>query len=169
MPSITFIVGRARDVFAGELAEVIDAELGKRFPAAHDLDEDPYHSEPVDAMGWRTLQQRVLRTLDVAPQITAVDAYQAVYLPEAPAAIDHVPIPNLADPLQVGSVNALVDDLRRFAEKTDLPTGDLELMQLGAHLLEDEGGAQADVETYVQLMLSARQAVARRQALWVVT
>ena len=165
---LTFVVGRASDVFVGELAQMVEAELAKKFPAPARLDEDPYQSEPVDAYGWRALQQRVLQTLDVAEQVTAIDAYQAVYLPDAPATIEHVTIPNLADPLQVGSVPALVDDLRRFAEKAELPIDDLELMQLGAHLLETAEG-QPDVETYVQLMLSAKQAIARRQGLWVVT
>jgi hypothetical protein len=168
--SLTFVVGTAADVFPGELAPLIVEELRKRFPAAAELEEDAYESEPVHASGWRALQQRVLQTLDMAPQITAIDAYQAVYLPDAPSAIQHLPIANLADPLQVGSVPALVEDLSRFAEKASLPTDDLELMQLGAHFLEHEDEhAEIDVQTYVQLMLSAKQAVARKQALWIVT
>jgi hypothetical protein len=167
--SLTFVVGTAADVFAGDLARAVDAELAKRFPAAGEAD-DPYHSEPVDASGWRELQRRVHQTLDVAPQLTTVDAYQAVYVPAEMEHVEHVPIVNVADPLQIGSLPALLDELRRFAASASLPTDDVELMQLAAHYLEsDDFASDLDVQTYVQLMLSAKQASARKQALWVVT
>ena len=167
--SLTFIVGTAADVFAGDLASAIDAELRKQFPAEARDGEEAYQSEPVDATGWRQLQQRVLRSLDVAPQLTSIDAYQAVYVPAAHPNVEHLPIANLADPLQVGSLPALIEELRRFASTASLPTDDVELMQLSAHYLEAEDpDADLDVQTYVQLMLSAKQAAARNQALWVV-
>jgi hypothetical protein len=162
------VVGAAADVFAGELAHAIEAELQRQFPSIARDDHDSYESEPVDASGWRQLQQRVLRTLDIAPQLTTVDAYQAVYVPVAHAAVEHVPVATLADPLQIGSLPALLDELRRFAEANALPTDDVELMQLGAHYLEGDFDADLDVQTYVQLMLSAKQASARNQALWIV-
>lgn len=166
--SLTFVVGSAADVFADDLARVVDAELRTRFPdVRHDGDE-AYESEPLDPMGWRHLQQRVLRTMDVAPQLTTVDAYQAVYVPAAHRGVDHLPIANLADPLQVGSLPALLDELRAFASAASLPTDDVELMQLAAHYLEDDFDKDLDVQTYVQLMLSAKQAAARNEALWVV-
>jgi hypothetical protein len=170
--SLTFVVGSATDVFAGALAEAIDAELRKQFPSVtrdgHGHDNEPYESEPVEALGWRQLQQRVMRTLDLAPQLTTVDAYQAVYVPVAHEQVEHVPIANLADPLQIGSLPALLDELRRFASGASLPTDDVELMQLAAHYLEDDFDSDLDVQTYVQLFLSAKQAAVRNQALWVV-
>jgi hypothetical protein len=156
------VVGTASDVFGEDLARLIDAEL--RIPVG----SDAYQSEPINAMGWRALQKRVLETLDVAPQLTGIDAYQAVYVPGA-TAIEQKPIGTLADPLQVGSLDALLEELRRFAAAASLPTDDVELMQLAAHYLESEDvDADLDVQTYVQLMLSAKQASARGQALWVV-
>jgi hypothetical protein len=167
--SLTFVVGRASDVFAGDLARAIDAELAARFPALHRGNDQPYQSEPVEAIGWRQLQQRVLRAVDVSPQLATVDAYQAVYLPLPHDHVEHLPIGNLADPLQVGSLPVLLDELRRFAAKAALPTDDVELMQLALHYLESEDpDADLDVQTYVQLMLSAKQAIARGDALWVV-
>lgn len=161
--SLTFIVGTAADVFGAELARAIDDALQVR------RDGEAYQSEPVPAMGWRALQSRVMRVLDAAPQLTTVDAYQAVYLPSHADGVEHVPVGNLADPLQVGSLTALLDELSRFAAATSLPTDDLELMRLAAHYLEgDDVDADLDVQTYVQLMLSAKQALARMQALWVV-
>lgn len=166
--SLTFVVGAATDVFAGDLANAIDAELRKQFPSVARDGNEPYESEPVHATGWRQLQQRVMRTLDVAPQLTTVDAYQAVFVPVAHAQVEHVPIANLADPLQIGSLPALIEELRSFAAGASLPTDDVELMQLAAQYLEGDFDADLDVQTYVQLFLSAKQASARNQALWVV-
>lgn len=166
--SLTFVVGSAADVFPGDLAGAIDGVLRKHFPSIASDGDEPYHSEPVDASGWRLLQQRVLRTLDLAPQIAGVDAYQAVYVPPASDHVDHLPVANLADPLQVGSLPALIDELRTFAAKAALPTDDVELMQLAAHYLETDFDKDLDVQTYVQLLLSAKQAAARNQALWIV-
>ena len=166
--SLTFVVGAATDVFAGDLAQAIEAELRKQFPTVQRDADEPYESEPVNATGWRQLQQRVLQTLDVAPQLTSVDAYQAVYVPVAHERVEHVPVANLADPLQIGSLPALIEELRRFAAGASLPTDDVELMQLAAQYLEGDFDADLDVQTYVQLFLSAKQALARNQALWVV-
>ena len=158
--SITFVAGTARDVFGAELGRAIDEVLST---PGHD---EPYRSDPVDAAGWRALQGAVLRALDAAPQITTIDAYQAVYVPGA-SGVRHVPVANLADPLQVGSLDELLDELSRFAAATSLPVDDVELMSLFAQLLESDE-INLEVETYVQLMLSAKQAKARGVALWVV-
>ena len=109
-----------------------------------------------------------MRTLHGAPQLTTIDAYQAVYVPVAHDAIEHAPIANLADPLQIGSLPHLIDELRRFSAATSLPTDDVELMQLAAHYLENDFDSDLDVQTYVQLFLTAKQAMARNEPLWVV-
>jgi hypothetical protein len=167
--SLTFIVGSAADVFPQGLAQAVDEELRARFPTISPDADERYESDPLDASGWRLLQQRVLRTLDVAPQLTTVDAYQAVYIPTDIANVEHIPIANAADPLQVGSLDQLIEELRQFAAAASLPIDDVELMQLNAHYLEqDDPNADLDVQTYIQLMLSAKQAAARQQALWVV-
>lgn len=161
--ALTFVVGTAADVFAPDLARLIDAALGLA-PGG-----EPYRSEPVNALGWRALQTRVLRTLDLAPQLTGIDVYQAVYVPSRSAGVEHVPVGNLADPLQVGSLDALLAELRAFAAAASLPTDDVELMGLAAQQLENEDpDANLDEQTYVQLLLTAKQALARRQPLWVV-
>jgi hypothetical protein len=165
--SLTFLVGDAADVFGEQIAGAVDAELRSRFtPPEHG---ESYESEPVDATGWRQLQTRVLRTLSSAPHIAGVDAYQAVYIPVKFGDVDHVAVGNLADPLQIASLPELLSELGSFAAAASLPTDDVELMQLGAHYLEDEDiHRDLDVQTYVQLMLSAKQATARGQALWIV-
>jgi hypothetical protein len=155
-------------VFGGELARAVDAELRKHFSAPPPTD-DAYRSEPVDAAGWRQLQQRVLRAVEYAPQITGADGYQTVYIPAPLGTIDYLSVANLADPLQLGSLPALLTELHEFAAAQSLPTDDVELMQLAVHYLEsDDPDADLDVQTYVQLMLSAKQAAAHGVALWIV-
>lgn len=170
--SLTFVVGTAADVFAGELAERVAQALEQRFAGANASGEEPYRSEPVTAAGWPQLQRLATSMLgrEAMPQLTTVEAYQAVYI-SADTDVQHVAIPSAADPLQIGSVPRLLDELQRFATAASLPTGDLELMQLAVTYLEDDESFERDLEvqTYIQLMLSARQAAARRQSLWVVT
>lgn len=170
--SLTFVVGCAADVFGEALARSIEGELHKRFAAIPPDGEEAYHSEPVNAMGWRKLQQLASSMLgaDAIPQLAKIDAYQAVYVPVAGDGVEMIAIPQAADPLQVGRVPELLEELKRFAASASLPTDDVELMQLAAHYLEsDDIEKDLDVQTYVQLMLSAKQAVARKQPLWVVT
>lgn len=156
-------------MFGPELARAVDAELRQRFAATpHD---DVYRSEEVNAAGWALLQQLATSMLgrDAVPQLATIEAYQAVYIPRD-AGVEHVAIANAADPLQIGSLPRLLDELQRFAASASLPTDTLELMQLAAHYLEDDAAfeRELDVQTYVQLMLSAKEASARGQALWVV-
>jgi hypothetical protein len=170
--SLTFVVGNAADVFPPDFAREVEGELRKRFELGSSS-EDAYRSDDLEAVGWPALQQRAVNALGVggASQIAAVDAYQAVYLPGASGPVEHIAVANAADPLQVGSVAKLVEELNALAAKTKLPTDDIELMDLAAHYLEDDAkfDQDLDVQTYIQLMLSAKQAVARKQPLWVVT
>ena len=174
MPSLTFVVGSPSDVFGGgALASAVDDVLRTRFSFSAHGDEEPYRSDPVDASGWLKLQQRAALAIGgpAVPHLVNVDPYQAVYLPDGVPNVEQVPIPNAADPLQVGSVAELLAELRSFAASASLPTDDVELMQLAAHYLEDDDlfDQDLDVQTYVQLMLSAKQAAARRLPLWIVT
>lgn len=161
----------ADDVFPSDLAASIESELTARYSFSAVRGEEPYRSEPVNPAGWRELQNlmRSMLGTGAAPHFTSVDAYQAVYIPAPVAGVDQITLPNAADPLQVSSLEGLIEELRRFADQAQLPTDDLELMQLAADYMEAEVERELDFQTYVQLMLSAKQAVARRQALWVVT
>jgi hypothetical protein len=169
---LTFIAGTASDVFSGEFADAVGDELRSRYGFTPASIEEPYRSEPVNAAGWRDLQNlsRSMLGESAAPHLTGVDAYQAVYVPLPLTKVDHLQIANAADPLQVASLPALIDHLTQFAARASLPTDDLELMGLAADYLESETEEKEhDVQVYVQLMLSAKQAVARKQALWVTT
>jgi len=160
---LTFVAGSAHDVLGPDLARAVEETLRQKFPVTNGEGEDPYRSDEVDIRGWAALQTRV-------PQIAGIDAYQAVFVAAPLRGIEEVTVPNVADPFHVASLPALVDGLQQFAKRAKLPVDEVELMQLAAKYLEDDElvDADLDVQTYVQLMLSARQAMARNQALWIV-
>jgi len=170
--SLTFVVGTAADVFGADFARSVASVLESRFPASNVAGEDAYRSDIVEGGGWGALQFRAADLLGgtAVPQIAGVEAYQAVYVPSGPPEVEHVAIPNAADPLQVGNLDALLGELRAFAARAELPTDDVELMDLAAKYLEDDEAfdTDLDVQTYVQLMLTAKQAAARKQPLWIV-
>jgi hypothetical protein len=170
--SLTFVVGTAADVFPGDFAQVVDSALSARFPAGNRGGDEPYRSDLVEAGGWGALQFRAADLLGgtAVPQIAGIEAYQAVYVPSGPPNVEQIAIPNAADPLQVGNLDALIEELRAFATSAELPTDDVELMNLAARYLEDDEAfdSDLDVQTYVQLMLTAKQAAARKQPLWIV-
>ena len=103
-----------------------------------------------------------------APHLAGLDAYQSVYLPMRFERVEHIAIPTVADPLEVGSLDVLLDELRLFASHASLPTDDVELMQLAAKYLEDDElfDSDLDVQTYVQLLLTAKQAASRGVSMW---
>jgi hypothetical protein len=166
---MTFIAGGASDVFDASFARSVEKELRASFPSLQFGDGgDAYRSEEVDATGWTSLQGRVAAAVAHSVQV-ARDPYQVVYLPLTFATIAPIAVPPAADPIQAASLPALLDELNAFAAKSGLPTDDLELMQLGAKYLEDDAlfHRDLDVQTYVQLMLSAKQAAAHGRALWI--
>lgn len=166
---LSFVVGDAVAAFGDGFGESVNDALRGRFASLQLEGGEPYESDEVDVTGWRALQKRVAQVMD-APQIVGIDAYLAVYVP-LPVEIEEIPIANAADPLHVGSVDALMEELRDFASRVSLPTDEVELMQLGIRYLEDDAlfDADLDVQTYVQLMLSAKQAAATKRALFVRT
>jgi len=160
---LTFVAGSAHDVLGPDLARAVEEALQKRFSIKNGAGDEAYRSDDVDPRGWAALQTRV-------PQIANIDAYQAVFVAAPLRGIEEIAVANVADPFHVASLPALVEGLERFASGAKLPVDEVELMQLAAKYLEDDELIEADldVQTYVQLMLSARQAIARGQALWIV-
>ncbi|HKB78542.1 MAG TPA: hypothetical protein VKH35_02385 [Thermoanaerobaculia bacterium] len=161
--ALTFVAGSAHDVLGPDLGEAVESTLRQRFSIQGGAAVDPYHSDEVDPRGWVALQRRV-------PAIAGIDAYQAVFVTAPMRTIEALTVPKLADPFHVASLETLVEGLQAFADSASLPTDEVELMQLAARYLEEDELVEADldVQTYVQLMLSARQASARRQPLWIV-
>jgi len=160
--SLTFVSGSARDVFSADLAAAVDAELASRFAMPPPDSTEPYRSDEVEGRGWAELQKRV-------PELAQIDAYQAVFVPAPADCVVEIALPNVADPLHACGLDTLLEALQSFAKRASLPTDDVELMQLAAHYLEsDDPDADLDVQTYVQLMQTAKQAAIHRQPLWIV-
>ncbi|HEX6161351.1 MAG TPA: hypothetical protein VF111_14345, partial [Thermoanaerobaculia bacterium] len=133
--SLTFVVGSAAEVFGGALASLVEQALRERF-ALSASDGEAYRSEPIEPAGWVQLQHRAAEELGGpnVPHLVSIDAYQSVYLPGVEQ-VESVLVPQAADPLQVGGVDALLRELRALAGKASLPIDDVELMQLAAHYL----------------------------------
>ena len=129
--ALIFVAGNAADVFSPDLAAAIDAELRTRFPSLRIVDGEAYRSDPVDAAGWSQLQGRAMRLI-AAPHLGGLDAYQSVYLPLRFERVEQIAIPTVADPLEVGSLEVLIDELRLLASHASLPMDDVELMQPAA-------------------------------------
>ena len=166
--ALVFVAGNAADVFAPDLAKAIDAGLRNRFPALAAVRGEPYRSDPVEGIGWPQLQTRVMRTIE-STHLSGLDAYQSVYLPLRFEHVKRIVIPTVADPFEAGSLDALLDELRLFAANASLPTDDVELMQLAAKYLEDDAlfDTDLDIQTYIQLFLTAKQAAAHGVGLWI--
>jgi hypothetical protein len=167
---LTFVVGDAGAALGEGFGASVDAALRAHFPQLPADKGEIYASDEVPVSGWRTLQTRVAGVMQ-APQVTAIDIYLAVYVPFTSDGIIELPVASAADPLQVGSVAALLDELRDFASRASLPVDDVELMGLANRYLEDETleDADLDIQTYVQLMLSAKQAAVHARPLWIRT
>jgi hypothetical protein len=169
MANVTFIVGSAADAFDADFARAVAEQLRTRYAYAEKAGEESYRSDPVNVKGWRELQTLMRNMIGptAAPHFTDVDAYQTVYVPADIARVESIPIENAADPLHVASLPALIRELTTFAETAQLPTDEVKLMELAAEYLEAEEDRELDFQTYVQLMMSAKQAAARGQALFV--
>lgn len=160
--SLSFVAGSARDVFPADLAGVVEAELRKRFPMPPPDEDAVYRSDAVDGRGWAVLQERI-------PELAPIDPYQAVFIPAPIDCVTEVALPNVADPLHVCSLDALMTALSAYAKRESLPVDDVELMQLAANYLEsEEEDADLDVQLYVQLMQTSKQASVHQQPLWIV-
>lgn len=161
---LTFVVGSASDVFSPQLAAAVDWELKKRFRMPPADASEPYRSDEVDGRGWAALQNRVA-------ELAGIDAYQAAFIPALIAGVVEIRLPNVADPLHLAALDGLVEALEKFARSASLPTDEVELLQLAARYLENDEllDRDLDIQTYVQLMLSAKQATVRRQPVWLVS
>ena len=141
---------------------MIDAELATRFRVPSPDASEVYRSDAVDGRAWSAVQVRI-------PYLRQIDPYQAVFVPAPVEGVVAIALPNVADPLNVSSLDALMAALQDFAQRESLPVDDVELMQLAAHYLEEEEeDADLHVQIYVQMMQTAKQAVAHGQPFWIV-
>ena len=170
---LIFTVGRPASVFDDPVAEliqhVLDAECEGHL-APEGGEATPFHSAELGWSGWNLLQERarVALTAEAVPNLLSMDAIHGAYLPgwdEAGAIVfDDYPMP-----LDVASLEGLIGELERVGPALGLATDDAGLARIAAKYADDESrDDDMEVQAYAQLLLAARQAVARRQPLWVV-
>ena len=170
---LIFTVGRPSDVFdepfAGVVQHVLEAECEDDI-AFEDENAEPFNSTELGWSGWSLLQERARFAL--APEeishFLSMDAIHGAYLPgwvEAGAILfEASPMP-----LDVASLEGLIDELEKLGPALGLPTDSEGLAHI-VHRYRDDDSCDDDMEiqTYAQLLLAAREAARRRQPLWVV-
>ena len=170
---LIFTVGCPRDAFvepfADIVAETFDAHFSSAFPV--ETDQVPYISDEVGWSGWRELQERAQRVLSSQPpmHLLSMEAWHGVYVP-VPTEIGSFSFDEQETPLDVASLPDLVRELDSLGRADGLPVDDDGLDALAMRYMEDDDLADQDmdVQTYVQLLLAAREATRRNQPLWVV-
>ena len=170
---LIFTVGRPTDVFDAPFAElvehVLEAECDDRVDWGLDGVE-PFHSAELGWSGWNLLQERarVALTPEEVPNLLSMDAILGAYLPGWPEAgsivFDDYPMP-----LDVAPLEALIAELEMVGPALGLATDTDGLAAIATKYAdEDLCDDDMEIQTFAQLLLSAREAVARRQPLWVV-
>jgi hypothetical protein len=135
------------------------------------IDFKPHYSEQVAWSGWGELQNRATSVLggEQVPHLLAVDAWQGVFLPIVITPTE-IKMGNHPSPLRCASLPMLIKELERFAEALSLPTEEEGLLQPAEKYLDDNDlvDTDMDIQTYIQLMLSAKVADLNKQPLWIV-
>jgi hypothetical protein len=172
---LTFTVGLASTVFmqpfANQVVQELERQLGYSMPEGTPLGDEVYCSEELGWSGWQKLQERATAALGKGnvTNLLAMEAWQGVYLP-APIRPTEVAINGHDAPLQCGSLSALIRELDQFAKAGGLPTEKAGLEELWEKYMEDDDliDEDMDIQTYVQLMLTAQVAMSHNLPLWVV-
>ena len=170
---LVFTVGRPACVFDDPVAElmdhVLDAECGEHL-APDGGEAEPFHSGELGWSGWGLLQERARVALapEEVPNLLSMDAIHGAFLPgwdEAGAILfDDYPMP-----LDVASLEGLIAELERIGPALGLATDEAGLDRIAARYVDDEArDDDMEIQTFAHLLRAARQAVARRQPLWVV-
>lgn len=171
---LAFSIGTAASIFsepfAARIQDVVKKVLGYSIPLETPFEDDAYWSEELGWSGWDQLQERAILSLgeENIPQLLAMEAWQGVYLPVDMKPIE-ISIIEEEEPLQCGSLPLLVKELEQFAEKEGLPIDKEGLEEFWEKYLDDDFvDEDMDIQTYLQLMLTAQIALAHNLPLWIV-
>lgn len=170
---LVFTVGRPADVFDEPFAEVVQHVLKAECEDDITFDEagvEPFNSAELGWSGWNLLQERARLALspEEVPNLLSMDAIHGAYLPgwvEAGAILfDANPMP-----LDVASLESLVDELEKLGPALGLATDADGLAKIAKRYQDDDScDDDMEIQTFAQLLLTAREAARRRQPLWVV-
>jgi len=170
---LTFTVGNPTDVFVEPFGEAVRETLDSHYERRFVLNspDDPWCSEEVAWSGWRLLQEQAR---DLLPEekirhFLSMEAWLGVYVP-GEADIGGFTFNGKSTPLAVASLDQLITELDAIGIALGLPTDGADLKVLFSGYRDDDDRCDEDphIQTYIQLVLSARQAQRRNQPLWVV-
>jgi hypothetical protein len=165
---LQFTVGNPSDAFVEEYAGRVRSALKRRFGDAVVLDspEPPYRSDECGWSGWSMLQTRAKLAVgeERIPHLLSMEAWRGCYVP-ADTNPGFFAFGREDLQLDVGSLPELVSELQTVGVALDLPLDDDALRELEAECTDDE---DMDTQVYAALLLAARTALRRRQALWIV-
>ena len=171
--ALVFTVGRPADVFEEPFAElvghVLEAECADRVDFGME-GVAPFRSGELGMSGWGLLQERarVALSAEGVPNLLSMDALHGAYLPGWPEA-GAIVFDDYPTPLDVASLEGLIDELERVGPALGLATDPAGLAALAAKYDDDDlRDDDMEIQTYAQLLIAARAAAARRQPLWVV-
>jgi hypothetical protein len=133
-----------------------------------DLSEPHYCSDEISWHGWPALQRRAAELLgeDGAEHLLSMDAWMGCYVPVECTPGDFEFEDEQA--LCVGSLPALRQELKAFANAMHLPTDDTGLREVLATVEAEAEEEQLSIETFAVLLQAVHVAERRRQVLWVV-
>jgi hypothetical protein len=171
---LDFTVGTAaaafKQPFDSEVERAVESEFGITLPR-DEQEYEAYYSEEVGWSWWGMLQERAASVLgeERVTHLLAVEAWQGVFLP-ARISPTRIQPRGFSAPVQCASLPELARELEAFAEALTLPTDEGGLRALVQKYNDDDElvDSDGDIQTYVQLMLAAKDAVLRNLPLWVV-
>jgi hypothetical protein len=172
---LAFTVGTTSDAFMQPYAAQVQHKIRNQFeysvPESTSFGDEGYHSEELGWSGWQQLQERAVTVLgeEKIPHLLALEAWQGVYLP-LPVNPIEITVEGNSTPLQCGSLPALVQELEQLAAIEKFPTDPDGLQSFWEKYAEDDDLIEEDmdIQTYIQLMLSAKIATSHKLPLWVV-
>jgi hypothetical protein len=169
---LVFNVGNPSDAFIPAYAKRVKSQLVKAFGPAIVLDspEQPYSSDEVGWGGWARLQEAAAEAVGAKrlPHLLSMEAWNGCYVPVKTKPTEFS-IPGNSAPLKVGSLPALVAELKAVGAAMELPIDEAGLRELAAEHEDDEpDDGEMDYQTYAELLQAALVAQSRGQVLWVV-
>jgi hypothetical protein len=172
---LTLTVGKPSDVFTSAYARKVATLLSEKYSIdpTSATQGQPWRSEELPWSGWEALQSSVAATIRKPKpfHLGSVEAWSGVFLP-VQTKPTRLKVPGSDTPLEIASVLQLDKELRNYARRLRLPTGDSQLLARFDQCLDEEEDEEAEASyallVYLELMRAVNQSLERKQPLWVV-
>ncbi len=170
---LSFSVGNPSEVFAEPYGSLVTETLQSHFGDSVELSsqQEIYFSNEVAWSGWSKLQHLGVKVCGEAaiPHLLSMEAWHGAYLP-VETQIGAFQFPGESPALNVACLFNLITELEGIGLAANLTTDDAGIQALAQEYLSNDDLIDADMEiqTYAQLLPSARVAQQRKQPLWIV-